>query len=79
MRKQLQQEQDLLQQSQESKEAELLLQHEREKLSLDEKVGNSKGDLENQVCVCVGVCVCGGGGGGVRVYAWCECIYIIVS
>ena len=49
LRKQLQQEQDLLQQFQEKQEAKLLNQHDREKRLLDEKVENSKRELERQV------------------------------
>ena len=51
LRKQLQQEQELLQTFQESQEAKLLAQHEREKKALDEKVEASKRELEKQVCV----------------------------
>ena len=49
LRKKLQQEQDLLQRFQESQEAKLLVQHEREKHALDEKVEASKLELEKQV------------------------------
>ena len=51
LRKKLQQEQDVLQRFQESQEAKLLVQHERERLALDEKVEASKLDLEKQVSI----------------------------
>jgi hypothetical protein len=49
LRKKLQQEQDVLQRFQESQEAKLLVQHERETLALDEKVEASKLELQQQV------------------------------
>ena len=49
LRKKLQQEQDLLQKFQESQEAKLLVQHEREKEAQDEKVEAGKLELEKQV------------------------------
>ena len=52
LRKKLQQEQELLQRFQESQEAKLLVQHEREKQALDEKVEASKLELEKQVSKC---------------------------
>lgn len=49
LRKKLQQEQDVLQKFQESQEAKLLVQHERERHAVDEKVEGSKLALEQQV------------------------------
>ena len=49
LRKKLQQEQDVLQRFQESQEAKLLVQHERERQLLDEKVEASKLELQQQV------------------------------
>ena len=49
LRKKLQQEQDVLQRFQESQEAKLLVQHERERQLLDEKVETSKLELQQQV------------------------------
>ena len=49
LRKQLQQEQDLLVTFQESQDQKLLTQHDREKRDLDEKVTASKLELEKQV------------------------------
>jgi len=49
LRKQLVQEQDLLQRFQESQEQKLLAQHEREKRALDNKVESSKRELEKQI------------------------------
>ena len=49
LRRKLQQEQDVLQKFQESQEAKLLVQHEKEKQALDEKVATSKLELEKQV------------------------------
>ena len=49
LRKQLQQEQDLLVAFQQSQEQKLLTQHDREKRELDEKVSASKLELEKQV------------------------------
>ena len=52
LRQQLQQEQDLLQQFQEKQEAKLLNQHDRERRLQEEKVDNSRRDLDKQVhCV----------------------------
>ena len=51
LRKRLQQEQELLQGLQESQEAKLFAQHEREKQHLDEKVEASKLELQKQVYV----------------------------
>lgn len=53
LRKKLQQEQDVLQRFQESQEAKLLVQHERERLALDEKVEASRLELEKQVITLV--------------------------
>jgi len=50
LRKQLQQEQDLLQRFQESKEEKLKVQHGREKAAMDTKVEARKKELEKQVC-----------------------------
>ena len=60
LRRNLQKDQDQLQKFQEGQEAKLLVQHEREKEALDEKVEASKLELEKQVCKCVhlNVCVC---------------------
>ena len=49
LRKQLMQEQDLLQAFQESQEQKLLTQHDKEQSALNEKVENSKRELEKQV------------------------------
>lgn len=51
LRKQLQQEQDLLQQFQEKQELKLLAQHDRERNLLDERVENSKRELDRQVSI----------------------------
>lgn len=51
LRKQLQQEQDLLQKFQESQEEKLKAQHAREKTALDIKVATSKKELDKQVCL----------------------------
>ena len=55
LRRKLQQEQDVLQKFQESQEAKLLAQHEKEKQALDEKVTTSKLELEKQVSECIGI------------------------
>ena len=47
--KQLQQEQDLLQRFQESKEEKLKVQHSREKAAMDTKVEASKKELDKEV------------------------------
>lgn len=49
LRKQLQQEQDLLQTFQEAQDQKLKVQHERERTALDEKVELSKKELEKEV------------------------------
>lgn len=49
LRKQLQQEQDLLQTFQEAQDQKLKVQHEREQTALDEKVELSKKELEKEV------------------------------
>lgn len=49
LRKQLYQEQELLQRFQESQEEKLVVQHEREKAALDVKVEDSKKELEKMV------------------------------
>ncbi|XP_003385862.1 PREDICTED: serine/threonine-protein kinase TAO3-like [Amphimedon queenslandica] len=49
LRKQLQQEQDLLQQFQEKQELKLLSQHDKETQLLDEKIENSKRELDRQI------------------------------
>lgn len=62
LRKQLQQEQDLLQTFQEAQDQKLKVQHERERRALDEKVELSKKELEKEVCseaVRVGDCCVG--------------------
>lgn len=51
LRKQLQQEQELLQKFQESQEDKLKSQHTREKAALDAKIEDSKKELEKKVCV----------------------------
>ena len=50
LRKQLHQEQELLQRFQESQEEKLKAQHVREKAALDVKVANSKKELDKLVC-----------------------------
>ena len=52
LRKKLQHEQDVLQKFQESQEAKLLVQHERERQALDEKVEASKLEFDKQVSNC---------------------------
>jgi hypothetical protein len=49
LRKQLHQEQELLQRFQESQEEKLQTQHQREKEAQDVKVDNSKKELEKEV------------------------------
>lgn len=49
LRKQLQQEQDLLQTFQEAQDQKLKVQHEREHTALDEKVELSKKELDKEV------------------------------
>ena len=49
LRKQLQQEQDLLQTFQEAQDRKLKVQHERERAALDAKVELSKRELEKEV------------------------------
>ena len=51
LRKQLQQEQDLLQTFQEAQDEKLKVQHMKERTALDEKVELSKKELEKEVCV----------------------------
>ena len=50
LRKQLQQEQDLLQTFQEAQDEKLKTQHVKERTALDEKVELSKKELEKEVC-----------------------------
>ncbi len=50
LRKQLHQEQELLQRFQENQEEKLIAQHVREKAALDVKVADSKKELDKEVC-----------------------------
>ena len=50
LRKQLHQEQELLQKFQETQEDKLKAQHVREKAALDVKVEDSKKELQKEVC-----------------------------
>ena len=54
LRKQLQQEQDLLQTFQEAQDKKLKVQHERESTALHEKVELSKKELEKEVYFTLG-------------------------
>ena len=50
LRKQLKQEEELLEKFQESQKAKLAAQHERERQALDERVEKNKEQLEAEVC-----------------------------
>ena len=67
LRKQLQQEQDLLQTFQEAQDEKLKTQHVKERTALDEKVDLSKKELEKEVCGGVSE------GGGRRGDIWERC------